>query len=301
MKKPRPLWRVSILTSPEAEEAVAELLAGIVQQPVSVYLPVEKRDALVTVYLNERREFSHAKRRLVEEGLRTIARVGLSVGPGRISVRRVRREDWAESWKRHFKPLEIGPSLLVKPSWSKRRPKRNQVVVILDPGLSFGTGQHPTTRFCLRQLAAFRDGKRAQSFLDIGTGSGILAVSAVKLGYTPVDGIDFDPQAVLVARSNAARNGVLARAGFVCRDLLRLPLRPARKYDVVCANLIYDLLLAGKERILGRLQPGGLLVLSGILRSQFPAVQRVYRGNKLRMLEKEAENEWESGAFVLEN
>lgn len=300
MKKARPLWRVSVLTSPEAEEAVAELLARMVEEPVSVYLDAETRDALVAAYLNERRQFSETKRRQVEAGLRAIAEVGLSIGPGQIKVRRVRREDWAESWKRHFKPLAIGSSLLVQPSWSKRKPTRDQKVVILDPGLSFGTGRHPTTRFCLRQLAAFRKEKRAQSLLDIGTGSGILAISAAKLGYGPVTGIDFDPEAIRVARANAARNGVLAQAGLACRDLMKLPLRPARKYDVICANLICDLLLVGKTRILSRLKPGGLLVLSGILRSQFPAVQLAYEGQKLKLLQKKAGNEWESGAFVLQ-
>ena len=85
--------------------------------------------------------------------LRRIKQCGLKIGSGKIIIAKVRREDWAESWKRHFKPIEIGNSLLVKPSWSKRRPRKNQAVVILDPGLSFGTGQHPTTSFCLIKLS----------------------------------------------------------------------------------------------------------------------------------------------------
>ena len=143
----------------------------------------------------------------------------------------MRREDWAESWKRHFKPIEIGDALLVKPSWSKRRPRKNQAVVILDPGLSFGTGQHPTTAFCLREIVRLKLAKERgrlarefktrhhadepsalQSFLDIGTGSGILAIAAAKLGYQPVHAFDFDAEAVRIARANARANRVQAKS-----------------------------------------------------------------------------------------
>ena len=133
---------------------------------------------------------------------------GLQIGAGKFALAKVRRENWAESWKRHFKPIEIGGELLIKPSWSKRRAKKNQAVLILDPGLSFGTGQHPTTSFCLEQLVQHRTIKADQSFLDIGTGSGILALAAAKLGYSLVEAFDFDPEAVAIARTNARRNRV---------------------------------------------------------------------------------------------
>ena len=114
----------------------------------------------------------------------------MKIGAGKIEIAKVKREDWAESWKRHFHPIEIGKTLLVKPSWSKKRPAKNQAVVILDPGLSFGTGQHPTTSFCLHQIARGRkNGTPRPSFLDIGTGSGILAIAAAKLGYPAGSGV----------------------------------------------------------------------------------------------------------------
>src|ERR1019366_8464695 len=159
---------------------------------------------------------------------------GLDIGPGRISLLGVSREDWAESWKLHFKPLLIGSALLLKPSWSRRRPGKGQAVVVLDPGLSFGTGRHPTTAFCLRQLVARRRSGESQSCLDIGTGSGILAIAAAKLGYAPVDAFDFDPEAVRIARANARRNGVAARIRFQRRDLTKLPRRSARQYSLIC-------------------------------------------------------------------
>src|SRR5205814_9828492 len=134
------------------------------------------------------------KRARLADALENIRNAGLKLGPARIKLERVRSQDWSESWKRHFKPLEIGRELLIRPSWSKRRAHKDQAVVVLDPGLSFGTGQHPTTAFCLRQLATRRIPGQAQSFLDIGTGSGILAISAARLGYGPIRAIDSDSE-----------------------------------------------------------------------------------------------------------
>ena len=125
----------------------------------------------------------------------------------------IRHEDWAESWKRHFKPIEIGRRLLIKPSWSRRRPKPHQQVVVLDPGLSFGTGQHPTTAFCLAEVARLVKNAPARSFLDIGTGSGILAIAAARLNYQPIWAFDFDPEAVRMARANAQTNQVEKKSG----------------------------------------------------------------------------------------
>jgi ribosomal protein L11 methyltransferase len=214
---------------------------------------------------------------------------------GTIQIRRVRWEDWAESWKRHFKPLEIGRSLLIKPSWSRRRPKQPQSVVVLDPGLSFGTGQHPTTAFCLGEVARHVRKGAARSFLDIGTGSGILAIAAAKLNYQPVAAFDFDPDAVRIARANAKSNRVkirLARA-----DVTRLPLRPARQYDLVCANLVSTLLVAERKRIISRLNKDGTLVLAGILKTEFPAVQAAFAAAGLVLIRSQSRRDWRSGAF----
>jgi ribosomal protein L11 methyltransferase len=251
------------------------------------------------VYLPEKPDWSQPGRARLEAGLEAIRSCGLKIGPGRISLARVRREDWAESWKRHFKPIEIGPALLIKPSWSRRRPRQGQALVVLDPGLSFGTGQHPTTAFCLEQLAARRArGKEAQSFLDIGTGSGILAIAAARLGYAPIDAFDFDPEAVRVARANARRNRVSGRIRFFRQDVTRLPRRAKRKYSLVCANLISSLLVAERDRILARLSDDGLLVLAGILKTEFQKVRKAYEAAGLRLAASRAQNEWRSGSFA---
>ena len=209
----------------------------------------------------------------------------------------MRREDWAESWKRHFKPIEIGNALLVKPSWSKKLPRKNQAVVVLDPGLSFGTGQHPTTAFCLREVARHRKTGARRSFLDMGTGSGILAIAAAKLGYSPVYAFDFDPEAVRVARANARANGVHKKLRIARRDVTKLPIHPARQYDLICANLISTLLISERRRMVAQLNRGGTLVLAGILKPEFSQVQKVFEKLGLKLAARKIENEWCSGSF----
>ena len=221
----------------------------------------------------------------------------MDVGSGRLSVAKVRHQDWAESWKRHFKPIEVGSALLIKPTWSKRSPRREQAVVVLDPGLSFGTGQHPTTAFCLEQLVAQRRPGEPQSFLDVGTGSGILAIAAAKLGYAPVHALDSDPEAVRTAWSNARQNRVDKLIQFVEQDVARLPRRPARKDSLVCANLVSSLLVAQRDRLVAHLQAKGVLVVAGILRSEFSLAQRAYETAGLRLIASRTGKDWRSGSF----
>jgi ribosomal protein L11 methyltransferase len=296
--KSAPLTQVSIATSREAEEAVAELVLRVLSQTPSTYFDAETGDTTVSTYLEQPSQWSAAARAELQAGLCALTECGLDIGPGAIASSKVRREDWAESWKRHFKPLEIGDALLLKPSWEKRKPRKGQAVIILDPGLSFGTGHHATTGFCLRRLVIARTTGAKQSFLDIGTGSGILAIAAAKLGYAPVRCFDFDPESVRVAKANAVQNEVAHLVKPVRRDLTKLPSVSATRYHVVCANLIFDLLLAERDRILSHLRPDGVLVLAGILQTQFAKVKRAYQQAGWKLIATEVEKEWQSGAFV---
>jgi ribosomal protein L11 methyltransferase len=296
--KAGPLTKVSVAIATEAEEAVMALLSELFGEPASAYTNAETGRTTASVYLENEPDEFRAERRALLEGLRQLRSGGLDIGTGKISATKLRREDWAESWKRHFKPIEIGDVLLIKPSWSNRQPRRAQAVVVLDPGLSFGTGQHPTTRFCLEQLVAVKKQDSDPAFLDIGTGSGILAIAAAKLGYWPVEAFDIDPDAVRIARFNARQNGVARKLRLNRQDLTRLPMKAVRQYDLVCANLVCDLLLDEQRRILACLKPTGSLVLAGILATQFPAARRAYQRAGLRLVARRAENEWESGAFV---
>jgi ribosomal protein L11 methyltransferase len=297
MKTTKPLWRVSVITTPEAEDAVSELLGTVPGQPVSSYFNLETGATTVTAYCRRKPAWPAEWRAKIRVGLDQIKNCGLKIGSGKVTIAKIRREDWAESWKRHFKPIEIGHVLLIKPSWSKKLPRKNQAVVMLDPGLSFGTGQHPTTAFCLRELVRCGKKEAGWSFLDIGTGSGILAIAAAKLGYAPVHAFDFDPDAVRVARANARANGVHNQLRIVRRDVTKLPIQPARQYDLICANLISTLLIAERCRIVAQLKRSGRLVLAGILKSEFLAVQKVFAKLGLKPAASKTEKEWRSGSF----
>jgi ribosomal protein L11 methyltransferase len=222
---------------------------------------------------------------------------GLNIGPGEISMGKIPREDWAESWKKYFKTIEIGSALLIKPTWSKQRPARGQAAMVLDPGLSFGTGQHPTTHFCLDQLVAFRNKEKAQACLDIGTGSGIHAIAAAKVGYHPVRAFDLDPKAVRIAKENVRKNRVQNHVSIIRLDLSRYDPKSRVQYDLICANLVDDLLVGQAQKILGHLKQHGRLVLAGILASQFSAVQKAYENAGLQLMKTLVDQEWQSGSF----
>jgi ribosomal protein L11 methyltransferase len=264
----------------------------------SVYTNVEKGHSVITGYAYASPRAMREKEAELREGLQALPEFGLDPGASEIRFQKVRREDWSESWKKYFKTIEVGASLMIKPSWSKQKPRKGQAVVVLDPGLSFGTGQHATTSFCLKQAAAKRPKKRGgASLLDIGSGSGILAISAAKLGYAPVDAFDFDPVAVRVALKNCRANRVDARISMRRADLTKLPLSSRKKYDVVCANVVSNLLIAERARIVNRTAPGGTIVLAGILETEFEAVRRAYEAEGWTLEKSVVEREWQSGSF----
>jgi ribosomal protein L11 methyltransferase len=294
---PPRLWQVSVRTTGEGEEAVAGLLERIFGQSPAVYRSEETGEIVVTVYPERLPAPQRTLRAGLKAALEEIRGWRLDLGKARLAIKRLRRENWAESWKRHFHPIEVGRRLLIKPGWSRRRARPGQRVVVLDPGLSFGTGQHPTTLFCLQQLARCRRRDLRQSLLDMGCGSAILAIAAAKLGYSPVVAFDNDPEAVRASRHNIKRNNV--RVGVRRADLTRLPLAPRRRYDVICANLICDLLVDCGEKIRHWLKPGGKLVAAGILRREFPKLQKDLHRCHLTLEKASVDKEWKSGQFAL--
>jgi ribosomal protein L11 methyltransferase len=294
-RKPKPLTDVTVLTSHEAEDAVAELLQRVFKETASIYASREKVISSVTVYVRRtRRELKGVEEKL-RRGFEEIEMYGIDVAPGDIRIAKVRREDWAESWKKYFKAIRIGSKLLIKPSWSKEKPLKGQAVVTLDPGLSFGTGQHPTTSYCLQKLT--ESAGPGASLLDIGCGSGILAIAAAKLGYSPVEAFDFDPVAVRIAQGNLRRNRVDHKVRCRRQDLTKLSPASAQKYEVICANLVAELLIAGAKKILGRLARNGRLIVAGILTTQFAEVRQAFEKRGLELLDTKSEREWQSGLF----
>lgn len=285
----RAFLEVTLQTARANEEAAQRLLESVLGKPASIYAPEESASSAISVFLENPGDWSPAREKALRSGLRKL-------GPATLSTHKLRAQDWAESWKRHFKPIRIGQSLLVKPSWSRPPRVPGQAIVVLDPGLSFGTGQHATTRFCLEELVRGRPQGTGRSFLDIGCGSGILSIAAAKIGYDPVRAFDFDPAAVRIARQNARSNHVSIRIERV--DLTEMPVSSRQKFDTICANLTYDLLLGNAERIINRLSPGGSLILAGILQTQFEQVKNCYQRLGFTLKKSRTVREWRSGHFL---
>ena len=193
------------------------------------------------------------------------ARAGMDAATA-YEVHRVEDDDWVRRTQAQFTPQQVAPRLWIVPTWHAP-PDPAAINVVLDPGLAFGTGTHPTTRLCLKWLAARIRG--GESVIDFGCGSGILAIAAAKLGAGDVSGVDIDPQAVSAARDNAARNGV--GATFVsAAEHLRAPA------DIVVANILAQPLIVLAPLIAESTGPGGCIALSGILAQQADEVRQAY-------------------------
>ena len=192
------------------------------------------------------------------EGLRTL---GLSAGP-RATVHPVADADWAMAWREHFRPVAVGRTLLVTAPWEEEAAPSDRLVLTIEPGRAFGTGHHGTTASCLELLESLVAAERPVRAIDLGTGSGILAIAAARLGVADVLACDTDPDATAAAAGNAARNGVAGRVRVVVADAAGLAAEPA---PLVLANLLAagHRALAGQYR--GLVTVGGALVLGGLL------------------------------------
>lgn len=174
----------------------------------------------------------------------------------------VGNEDWAEGWKQHFPAVRIGRHLVIKPSWEVFAAAPDDVVIELDPGMAFGTGTHGTTRLCLEAVAAsFEQAPAPQRVLDVGTGSGILAIAAAALGAERVLACDIDADSCAIARENAERNRMAERIEITTADLATLE----AGFDLILANILAEENVRLAPELVQRLAPGGTLVLSGIL------------------------------------
>ena len=218
----------------------------------------------------------------------------------------IREEDWANSWKEHFKPSRIGTRLVIKPTWEEYAAQAEDIIIELDPGMAFGTGTHPTTRLCLESLERiffptppFCSGEQfiPTDILDVGTGSGVLAIAAAKLGAGRVVALDIDPEAVAVAQGNSAQNRV-DRAVLVSNEPLA---EISGMYDIVLANILAEELVRLGEELFGRVRPHGFLILSGILTEKEELVCEGFSPFPLALVEITREAEWSCLTYRREN
>lgn len=217
---------------------------------------------------------------------------GLDAGPGTVETAEVDDEGWAEAWKTAFRAFPVGRRLWITPTWDETPPPEGAVVVELDPGMAFGSGLHPSTQMCLEALE--RHLRPGAVVLDVGTGSGILAIAAAKLGAARVCAIDADPVAVAVARQNVSHNGVAAVVGVQEADLLAGVEGAA---DVVLANLTADLHLTFLPAVVPHLSRDGIVAASGITEHRTAEVRAVGEAAGLTAPETLSSGEWRCLVF----
>jgi len=278
-----PEWlELSVSVDHEAVEPVTELFAkygyneGVVieepftQEPDGDNLAVDlSRPVTVRTFVSA----VDVPDSTVQEIRTALWHLGRMRSVGELSIEQRREEDWANAWKEHYRPVRVGRKVVVRPPWQEYQPAEGEVVIELDPGMAFGTGTHPSTRLCL--LGLEDEIKAGDLVFDVGTGSGILAIAAAKLGAKRVDAVDVEPVAVRSARENATRNGV--------GNVLQIeegsagPDQPfTGEYDLVLANIIARVLIEVVDGVAASVKPGGTLVLAGIIERREPATRAAY-------------------------
>lgn len=209
-----------------------------------------------------------------------------------VRFRLLKEEDWLHAWKRFYQPIPVGRNLLVVPAWMEP-PQEGRTVIFIEPGTAFGTGMHPTTRLCLEALEDLV--RPGQPVIDLGCGSGILAIAAAKLGARPVLAADIEPQALEETRDNARRNRVEDHIHVLQGSVAEILTgkAPIRQAPVVVANIFAEVLVELLDQGLARLvTPHGYLVLSGILEEREKGVQRAAEGQHLSLVHRAQEGEW---------
>lgn len=292
---------LSIQTHPEAVESVSELLSRYTTGGVAIEEPIELIDegqeyrvltgkpVNVHAYVPIDGKEEEVRRR-VAEGLWHLSSLGTHF-VGELGTRVVNEEDWANAWKEFFHVTHIGKRIVIRPSWRDYTPRDGEVVIELDPGMAFGTGLHPTTRMCLEQLESYaRPGMRV---LDVGTGSGILAIAAAKLGAASVYGIDNSSVAVESATENIAVNGLKDRVSIALGTLDEAgAARLAGQFDLVLANIIARVIGSIAPQLAQVLKPGGLLISSGIIEERRHEAEQPLLAAGLQLLAEAKIDDW---------
>ncbi len=298
---------ITIKTTAEAAEAVADLLlregaAGIAtENPEDIKAVIQSADSSIFTdpdyleelpdYVRVRAYFAQDDKPYIMQKI-TVAleamRDYLDVGEGLTASAEVHEEDWENSWKEHYHPLNISEHLTISPSWEDYQPKADELVITLDPGSAFGTGEHATTALCLRALEQLS--LSGQTLLDLGCGSGILAIAAALMGAETVEGLDTDANAVKVAQANAELNDCARDIYFHVGEL---PAASQPQYDVIVANILAEVHVSLAKDYAARLKNQGTLVLGGIIEHKCSAVKEaIAQATELQLREEVSEAGW---------
>jgi ribosomal protein L11 methyltransferase len=222
----------------------------------------------------------------VNEKLDELKDMGIDIGEGSVFAEKVREEDWANNWKKYYKPTKIGQNIVVKPIWEEYEAKADEIILELDPGMAFGTGTHETTRMCVAALEKYITPDT--TVFDIGTGSGILAIAAAKLKAKHAVGVDLDPVAVDSAKENVAFNK-LDNIDILEGNLLDVV---EGKADIVVANIIAEIIMILVDDVKEALLPGGFFISSGIIRERRDMVEQKLIDSGFEIEEVNVDGEW---------
>ncbi len=266
-----------VIEEPFKQDPDGDNLAVDVTKPVRVrtYLPAESID-------DETIE-------AIRSGLWSL---GLIRPVGELVVERRKEEDWANTWKEFYRPVKVGTKTVVRPPWLEYEAGHDEIVVVLDPGMAFGNGTHHTTRLALIGLETMIE--PGMTVYDGGTGSGILAIAAAKLGAKHVDGVDIDPVSVRTAIENVERNELGIPVHLETGSIGQGEPFDGVEYDLVLANIIARILIELNEGIVARVKPGGILVLSGIIENREEETRAIYEQYPLDFIERRQEEDWVS-------
>ena len=287
---------LSVSAPPEFVEPLSHIFyryghGGVALEQQGGFNPDEGETASETAWVTLKtylpiNESTDERRNLIDVGVRLVAHVGPVT---ELVARTVDEDEWQNSWKDHFHVLRVGRRLVVKPTWREYDPRPTDVVIVLDPGMAFGTGHHPTTRSCLEQLE--RLVAPGASVLDFGCGSGILSIAASKLGASSVLSVEADSSAVRVAKQNARENGVQHNV-LVVEGTLPRPEARSGVFDVAVANISAKVVSEASTELVKAVKPCGVVIASGIILDNKAVVERSMAAAGAALAETIVDGDW---------
>ena len=276
--------RITVTTSQEASEAVANLLFELNTTGVELKDNEASTVNLIAHYpLDDR---VGARMQKLRDFLTELPTWGIQPHPATIDLKHVKSEKWEEAWKSAFPPQRVGSRIVIAPTWIDVPHNETEILIQLNPGMAFGTGYHPTTRLSLELLE--RTVEPHHQVADIGTGSGILTIAAIKLGAKHVDAIELDPTAIPIAAANFQANGVAPKVHLSQGDGLR---GIENRYHLIIGNILTKAILPMIPFCVQRIYPEGIVIFSGILETEFAQVKSVLEANQFQCLEVVSEAE----------
>lgn len=250
----------------------------------------------IKIYLNDNDEGDNKLYKLNEK-LNNLKEdsYGIEVGTLNTCINVVNDEDWANNWKQFFKPFEVGKNIIVKPTWETIDNPDNKKILEIDPGASFGTGQHFTTQLCIEQIEKYI--RKDMKVLDMGCGSGILSIASSILGAKKVVGVDIDENAVRIAKENVRLNNItcdkfFAYGGNVIEDERLQDTIGYNQYDMIVVNIIADIIIAMSDCFPKFLKPGGVIITSGIIEKYVDKVKNTLEQNGFEIIETRQKDDW---------